>query len=313
MSPDSNLNRVLLVVGPTGVGKTGLSIDLARKIDGEIISADSRYLYRGMDIGTAKPSLDERKSVPHHLIDVADPDETWSLALFIERTHKLIDQIQSRNKVPIIVGGTGQYMRAITEGWRIPAFEPASNLRRVLTEWSEAIGRDELHKKLTLLDDEAARFIDASNVRRTIRALEVILSTGVKFSSLRIKEGPAHNYWIIGLTMERRELYERVDARIESMFKRGFVEEVRRLLELGYGPAFPSMSGIGYREVIRYLNDEIDLETAKGLMRRGTRQFIRRQTNWFKPADPDIHWFSMDPYPLATILEDLNRNTKEHH
>lgn len=305
MSPDSSKPLVIMIVGSTGVGKTGLAIELASAINGEIISADSRYLYRGMDIGTAKPSADERNGIPHHLIDTADPDQTWTLADFLDRTLELIEKMVAANKVPIIVGGTGQYMRALTEGWSIPTFETDENLRRELNHLADEIGKEQLHQKLAIVDPEAAGFVDPTNVRRTIRALEVILSTGQKFSSLRVKEGPAYDFWIIGLCLERELLYARIDSRIEQMFERGLVDEVKRLLALGYTPDLPSMSAIGYQEVSRFLKGDIDLETAKALMRKRTRQFVRRQTNWFKPTDPSIRWYSMQTNPISDVIKDL--------
>lgn len=305
MLPQIN-NRVILIVGPTGVGKTNLSINLALRLNGEIISADSRYLYRGMDIGTAKPSIEDRKGIPHYLIDVADPSETWSLPIFLAQTKILIEKINSKDRTPIIVGGTGQYIRALTQGWRIPALEPNEPLREVLIEWGHDIGGVKLHKKLAILDKDAAQIIDAANIRRTVRALEVIFSTGRRYSEQRRKDGPAYDYWVIGLTMERSQLFRRVDQRIEEMFDHGLVEEVENLLNKGYGPDLPSMSAIGYREVIRYIKGETDLETTKELMRKGTRQFIRRQANWFKHNDRHIHWYSMDSNPLELIIKDLN-------
>jgi tRNA dimethylallyltransferase len=301
---------VIMIVGPTGVGKTGLAIELSKAIGGEIISADSRSLYRGMDIGTATPSIGERAGIPHYLIDTADPDDTWSLAVYLEKTVQLVDDLVSKNKVPIIVGGTGQYMRALKEGWRIPAFETDENLRNILHNWSEVIGKAEIHHKLSVIDAEAARIIDPSNVRRTIRALEVIFSTGQRFSTLRVKDGPAYEYWIIGLTLPREQLFERIDARIDEMFRRGLIQEVKQLLEKGYGPDLPSMSAIGYREVTRYLNGEIEFEAARDQMKNRTRQFVRRQANWFKPDDKTIHWYSMEKDPIPEILKDLSELTR---
>lgn len=308
MSPDNIKPLVVMIVGATGVGKTGLAIELAAAVNGEIISADSRYLYHGMNIGTAKPSLDERKGIPHHLIDTANPDDTWTLADFLDQTLRLIEQLVVAKKVPIIVGGTGQYMRALTEGWRIPTFESDESLRTALGKLADEIGKEQLHHKLAMLDPEAAAFVALTNVRRTIRALEVILSTGQKFSKLRVKEGPAFNYWIIGLSLERETLYARIDARIEEMFEKGLIDEVEGLLADGYSPDLPSMSAIGYQEVCRYLQGEIDLEEAKVLMRKRTRQFVRRQTNWFKPSDPAIHWYSMQPNPIQDVIKDLSEH-----
>lgn len=310
MSPDKTKKLVVMIVGATGVGKTGLAVDLAMAINGEIISADSRYLYRGMDIGTAKPSMNERKGVLHHLIDTADPNDTWTLAVYLDKTYQLIEKMLSERKVPIIVGGTGQYMRAMTEGWRIPVFENDENLRRVLSDWGAEIGKEEIHHRLSIIDSDAASFIDPTNLRRTIRALEVIFSTGQRFSSMRVKEGPGYDYWIIGLTLAREQLYTRIDARIEEMFKQGLIEEVGSLIENGYGPDLPSMTAIGYQEVVRYLNGEIDLEAVKALMRKRTWQFVRRQTNWFKPSDKSIHWYSMSTNPISEIINDLSTHMR---
>jgi tRNA dimethylallyltransferase len=296
---------VLVLIGPTAVGKTDLAIDLAKKINGEIISADSRLFYRGMDIGTAKPSFEQRRQVVHHLIDVAAPDEIWSLPVFQEKAEETIRLIQSQNKVAIIVGGTGQYIRAITEGWQIPPQQPDDRLRMIIEKWGQEIGAEELHEKLALIDPKAAEKIDAQNIRRTIRALEVIFLTGDRFSIQRSRQAPLHKFWMIGLTRPRPELYARIDARIEAMFTDGFVEETRKLLECGIPMDHPNLSAIGYREVCQYLAGTISLEEAKVQMRKRTREFVRRQTNWFKPTDPQIHWYGMDENPEQKILADL--------
>ncbi len=282
---------MILIVGPTGVGKTSLSIELAELIGGEIISADSRYLYRGMDIGTAKPTELELKSVRHHMINITEPDKTWSLSQFLEKTLQLIGNIHCRGCIPIVVGGTGQYFRALTEGWQIPEFEPNPKLRSILINWGNEIGALNLHYKLAINDAEAAKFIDPTNKRRTIRALEVIFCTGKRFSELRTKEGPAYDYWIIGLSMDRPKLYQLVDNRIDAMITQGLLDEVKELLARGYDANLPAISAIGYREIIHHIHGEIDLEHAKALMRKNTRQLIRRQANWFKQSDPSIHWY----------------------
>ena len=297
--------RVILVVGPTAVGKTRFAIELAKNIGGEIISADSRYLYRGMDVGTAKPTPEELNTIPHYMINVADPDEVWSLAAYQNETVRLINEILDKGKFPIIVGGTGQYIRALTEGWQVPEMVPNTALRNVLMDWGDQIGSGELHRKLAVLDTIAADFIDASNIRRTIRALEVIFTTGKRFSELRVKDGPAYDYWIIGLIMPRKELFARADERVDVMLKGGLVSEVKGLLDRGYNPLLPSMSAIGYKEVVLYLEGKITLDEARQLIKKNTHQFIRRQANWFKPTDSRIHWYQMDPYPLEIALRDL--------
>jgi tRNA dimethylallyltransferase len=285
---------LILIVGPTAVGKTELAIQLAEKMNGEIISADSRLFYRGMDIGTAKPSLEELARVPHYLINIVNPDETLSLAVFQQKAKEIIADIHARGKLPFLVGGTGQYARAVTQGWTPPEVVPDKRLRDELEKMTVARGAEWLHDKLYYLDPEAATKIDARNVRRTIRALEVILTTGRKFSEQRRQSDSPYQLITIGLIRPRAELYERVDQRIDAMFANGFVDEVKGLLARGYSPNLPSMSAIGYRECVRVVNDEWKIEQAKVEMRRVTRVFVRRQANWFKESDPQIHWFHPD-------------------
>ncbi|MCJ7435766.1 MAG: tRNA (adenosine(37)-N6)-dimethylallyltransferase MiaA [Anaerolineales bacterium] len=284
---------LIIIVGPTAVGKTELAIQLAERINGEIVSADSRLFYRGMDIGTAKPTREEQARAPHHLIDIANPDETLSLAVFQAKAHEIIATIHKRGKIPFLVGGTGQYIRAVTEGWTPPEVAPDDRLRDELERIASRDERGEkwLHAKLEMLDSEAASKIDARNVRRTIRALEVILTTGRTFSEQRGQSESPYHLITIGLTRPRTELYERVDQRIETMFTYGFIDEVKELLKKGYSPTLPSMSAIGYRECIRMAKGELTEEQAKAEMRRVTRVFVRRQANWFKESDARIKWF----------------------
>jgi len=297
--------KVLILLGPTAVGKTELAIRLAERVGGEIVSADSRLLYRGMDIGTAKPTQEDIARVPHHMIDLAEPDEIWSLALYQQRLMETIREIQTRGNLPIIAGGTGQYIRSLMEGWVIPTVKPDVHLREVLEQWGREIGAEELHRKVALLDPTAAEKIDENNLRRSVRALEVIFGTGELFSKQKEKEAPDLEFKLIGLSRPREELYARVDARIEAMFSDGFVEEVQTLLERGYSAELPTLSAIGYREVIQYLQGDCSLEDAKVLMRRKTREFIRRQANWFKPNDPGIEWVPMTPDPLEEITRSV--------
>ena len=282
---------LILIIGPTAVGKTELAIQLAEKMNGEIISADSRLFYRGMDTGTAKPSREELARVPHYLIDIVNPDETLSLAVFQEKAKDLITDIHARGKLPFLVGGTGQYVRAVTEGWTPPEVTADERLRVVLEKMKDERGANWLHDRLAQLDTESAQKIDARNVRRTIRALEVILTTGRKFSEQRGQVESPYQLITIGLTRPRPELYQRVDERIDLMFANGLIDEVKGLLKKEYPPTLPSMSAIGYRECVSVVKGLLTEEQAKVEMRRVTRIFVRRQANWFKESDPNIMWF----------------------
>jgi tRNA dimethylallyltransferase len=282
---------LIVILGPTAVGKTETALQLAEALDGEIVSADSRLFYRGMDIGTAKPAPAELARVPHHLVDVADPDETWSLAMFQRAAQAAIAEIHARGRLPFLVGGTGQYIRAVTEAWEIPEVAPDFRMREALEKWAQEVGPDGLHRRLAEVDPEAAERIDPRNLRRTVRALEVILRTGKRFSAQKSRGESPYRVLQLGLTRPRPELYARIDARIEAMLEAGLLDEVRGLLAAGYAPDLPSMSAIGYRQMVQVLQGEITLEEAVTLMKRLTRQFVRRQANWFKPDDPNIHWF----------------------
>jgi tRNA dimethylallyltransferase len=296
---------LIVVVGPTAVGKTGISIQLAERLGGEIISADSRLFYRGMDIGTAKPTLEERRRIPHHLIDVANPNETWSLAVFQRAAADAIADIQRRGRLPFLAGGTGQYIHAVTHGWAPPATEPDVRLRAVLEELAKSRGNDWLHQRLALLDKASAETIDPRNLRRTVRALEVIFSTGRRFSDQRGQADSPYRLLTIGLIRPRPELYARVDARIEAMFAAGLMDEVRSLRSRGYSPDLPTMSAIGYRECAAVLQVEMSLEDAKVRMRRLTRVFVRRQANWFKAEDAEIHWFEAGEGMMDEIEKEI--------
>jgi len=293
---------LIVLLGPTAVGKTKLAIELAEQMEMEIISADSRLFYRGMDIGTAKPGPEELSRVPHHLIDVADPDGTWSLAEFQQAAESRIDEIHKRGKYPLMVGGSGQYLRSITDGWLPPKLPPNPSLRTALENWAEEIGKEALHARLAALDSKAAVSIDARNLRRTLRALEVTLSTGVPFSAQRGKSESKYHNLVIGLIRPRPELYARIDTRIEAMLTAGWLDEIQDLLDNGYSPDLPSMSAIGYRQLIQHLQGEITLEEAVAHIKKATRIFVRRQSNWFKSSDPNIRWFDVsESDPLLEI------------
>src|SRR5271157_1761476 len=305
-------DSLIVLVGPTAVGKTEIAIQLAEQINGEIISADSRLFYRGMDIGTAKPTREELARVPHHLIDIANPDEILSLAVFQQKAREAIADIHSRGKLPLLVGGTGQYVRAVTEGWSPPEVKPDESLRSELEKEHEEKGKDFLYEKLKSLDPEAAEKIDPRNVRRTIRALEVILTTGKKFSGQRGQSETPYHLITIGLTRPRPELYARIDKRIESMFENGLLDEVKSLLAKGYSSDLPTMSAIGYRECISVIESKLSVEQAQVEMRRATRIFVRRQSNWFKESDPNIHWFyAGEENVLDTIMVTIRQMIPE--
>ncbi|MFN8432987.1 MAG: tRNA (adenosine(37)-N6)-dimethylallyltransferase MiaA [Anaerolineales bacterium] len=300
---------VILIVGPTAVGKTELALRLAEQMNGEIVSVDSRLFYRGMDIGTAKPSKEEMARVPHHLIDIVNPDETLSLAVFQQMAQDIIAGIHARGRLPFLVGGTGQYIRAVTQGWSPPEVTPNDTLRSVLETLAETNGKEWLHAKLQILDPQAAQAIDLRNVRRTIRALEVIFTTGRRFSEQRGAGDLPYHLITIGLARPREELYQRVDERIEKMFADGLLNEVKGLLDQGYSPTLPSMSAIGYRECVSVVQGSMTVEQAKVEMRRLTRVFVRRQGNWFKESDPSIHWFYPARENLLNEIETLIRNS----
>jgi tRNA dimethylallyltransferase len=289
---------LVVIVGPTAVGKTGLALRLAGELGAEIVSADSRQVYRGMDIGTDKPTVEERQRVPHHLVDIADPDEEFTLAQYQSMAYAAIDEVLARGRVPLLVGGTGLYIKAVVEGWSIPRVRPNEALRAELYREAEVKGEEALHARLRQVDLVAAEKIDPRNVRRVIRALEVYLETGKPISELQRRRPPPYRVLRVGLTMERAALYRRIDRRIDRMIERGLIEEVRGLVEQGYGYELSAMSGLGYRQIGCYLRGEISLEEAIRLIKRDTRRFVRQQYNWFRLDDEGIRWFQTldDPY-----------------
>ena len=305
--PNFQPQRLLVIVGPTAVGKSAIAIELAELLDGEIISADSRYLYRGLDVGTAKPSLADRARVPHHLIDVTDPDQPWSLSEYRAAADELIKAINERRRLPLLVGGTGQYVRAVLEGWTIPprAADPA--LRAELEAFAGREGAEALFRRLAEVDPPAAETIDRRNIRRVIRALEVTLTTGQPFSAQRRKNPPNYRSLIIGLTMPRSKLYARIDARVEAMLANGLVAETQALAARGYDWSLPALSAIGYKQIGMCLRGECDLAEAERLIKHETRRFVRQQANWFRADDPQIHWYDVEQLKIDKLAEDVFR------
>jgi len=284
---------LIVVLGPTAVGKTELAIRLGEVLGAEIVSADSRQVYRYMDIATAKPSPAQRRRVHHHLVDIVDPDEEYTLAQYQERAYAAIDTLHAQGKLPLLVGGTGLYVRAVVEGWTVPRARPDQELRARLYAKAEQEGADAVHEELIRVDPVAAARIDARNVRRVIRALEVYRTTGVPISELQKKRPPHYRVLQIGLTTAREKLYERIDQRIDGMMEAGLLEEVRGLVARGYGYTLPSMSGLGYRQIALYLRGEASLDEAVQLIKRHTRRFVRQQYNWFRLSDESIQWYDM--------------------
>lgn len=296
--------RVVALVGPTAVGKTALAVALARRLPVEAVSADSRQIYRGMDIGTAKPTCKERAVLPHHLIDVVEPEETLTLAQYRHLADAAIRDIWSRRRLPLLVGGTGLYVRAVTEGWTVPEVPPDPALRTELVERVEREGHEALHAELVRLDPVAAERIDARNVRRVIRALEVCHHTGRPISQQQEKHPPAYRLLWLGLTMERPLLYARIDARVERMMAQGLLAEVRSLRERGVSDDLPAMSGLGYRQMVQHLRGEVSRDEAVALIKRHTRRFVRQQYNWFRLDDPRIQWLdAARPEALSPAAE----------
>ena len=287
------MKRLIAIVGPTGVGKSRLALRLAGLYQGEIVSADSRQVYRYMDIGTAKPTSQELLRIPHHLIDIINPNEDFSLAVYQEMAYRAIEDIHERRKLPFLVGGTGLYVKAVLEGWQIPGVSPDPEFRYNREKRASERNIDELYEELVAADPDAAAKIDRRNVRRVIRALEVHAKAGKSFSKLGRKKAPAFISFIIGLTAGRAELYRLVDRRVDEMIERGFVREVENLLEMGYDLDLPSMSGIGYRQVGQFLKGKLTIEAATQKIKTETHRFIRHQYAWFRPDDEKIHWFDI--------------------
>jgi len=295
--------KLVAIVGPTATGKTALAVAIARTLDCEIVGADSRQVYRHMDIGTAKPTPEERSLAPHHLIDVVSPDQEFSLAQYLELAVAVLEDVWSRGKQPLLVGGSGQYVWALREGWRVPRLPPQQELRRELEERAAREGAGALHGELVQVDPKAAARIDPRNVRRVIRALEVYRATGRPISYWQEKGPPPWQTLILGLTCPRQELYRRIDARVDAMMEAGLVDEVRALLARGYSPSLASLSGIGYRQVCQYLAGELDQTTAVARIKTATHRLARQQYTWFRLDDGRIRWIEVGAGVMEKVAQ----------
>lgn len=281
---------VLFIVGPTAVGKTRLAIALAQRLKGEIINADSRQVYRYMDIGAAKPTPAERRQAIHHLLDLLTPDHSFDLSSFLALARQAIHDIAGRGRLPIVAGGTGQYLWALHEGWQGPAAPPDADFRR---EWEERAAREggaALYRRLQEIDPARAAALDPRNLRRIIRALEIYHITGRPPSTYRRPAEPLPHSLILGLTLERASLYRRIDDRFDQMLADGFLEEARNLAAMGYPLGQGPLACPGYRELGQYLEGAITLAEAAQRAKFQTHRLARRQYTWFKPTDSRIHW-----------------------
>jgi tRNA dimethylallyltransferase len=279
------MKDLIVLTGPTAVGKTSLSIDLAKAVDGEIISADSMQVYKYMNIGTAKITEEEKCGIPHFLIDELEPDEEFNVTIFKNKVMGYIKDIKSRGKVPIIVGGTGFYIQSVIYDINFNEYGDDSNVRKKYEAMAETIGKSKLHKKLALVDREYADSVSENNVKKVVRALTFFEMTGEKLSEHNKRErerSSPFDFAYFVLTMDRKKLYKRIDKRVDLMFDMGLVEEVKALMAKGYDKSLVSMQGIGYKEVIDYLSGKTSLEECIDIIKRDTRHFAKRQLTWFK-------------------------------
>lgn len=283
--------RLLVLIGPTAVGKTALSIELAKRLPIEIISGDSMQVYRGMDIGTGKATEEEQQNIPHHLLDIRDPDEPFSVTEFKDRAQTLIRDINQRGKWPLIVGGTGLYVEAVCYNYEFSDAPIDENFRKRLRERAAASGSEELHRELQQADPDAAERIHPNDLRRIIRALEVIELTGEPFSHYQkgARKPSPYDLRIVGLTMDRQMLYKRIEERIDKMLEQGWLEEVKALRNQGYTNEAVSMQALGYKELVQHLEGQLEYSEAVRLIKRNTRRFAKRQLSWFRHME-EVHW-----------------------
>lgn len=298
------LKPLVIIVGPTAVGKTALGIELAKLWSGEIISGDSMQVYKEMDIGTAKPSFQERQGIPHHMIDILQPDEEFSVAIFQRMVEDMIAELYSKHKLPIIVGGTGLYIRSIIDHFDFTEFAVDWEYRNHLEAEAKSFGNEFIRQKLAQIDPKTAERLHPNDLRRIIRALEVYKHTGKSISEYQYADEvlpPKYNLLMVGLNMDRQLLYQRINLRIDKMIEEGLIEEVKDLIEKGYNKDLISMQAIGYKEIIRYLEGEVSFEEAVYILKRDTRHFAKRQLTWFR-RDQRIQWYDVEKYENLTEL-----------
>lgn len=288
-------NKVIVIVGPTAVGKTRVGIELAKKLDGEIVSADSMQIYRHMNIGTAKPTPDEMQGIPHYMIDIAEPDEEFSVARYKEMALECIKDIAERGKLPIIVGGTGLYVNSVVDNIEFSEIITDRQYREQLEKRAETEGTAVLHEELKDIDSEAAERIHPHDLRRIVRALEVYKFTGkpISYHQMVSKQKPSdYDFIMTGLTMERESLYSRINERVDNMISEGLEEEVKDLVKNGVGPKSTAMQGLGYKEMVDYLENKVSYDEVIEIIKRDSRRYAKRQLTWFR-RDKRIFWVDM--------------------
>lgn len=302
-----NKTKLIAIVGPTASGKSDVAIELAKRIGGEVISADSMQIYKGMDIGTAKVTRKEMQGVPHHLIDIVEPTEPFSVAEYQGLARQKIDEITRRGKIPILVGGTGLYVRSVIDKLEFPSGEVTSAVRRRLEERAEQEGGDALYGELIVKDPAAAGIVHPKNVRRVIRALEVIELTGRPFSEFHREwknRESVYDLEMFGLTMDREKLRERINRRVDRMIEGGLLDEVKDLVARGYERFLTSQQAIGYKELIGYLEGETSLEEAVDTLKARTRQYAKRQLTWFR-ADSRVRWIDVTCKTTGEVADEI--------
>lgn len=293
-----NKIKLVVIVGPTAIGKTSTSIELAKELNGEIVSADSMQIYRYMDIGTAKPNMSERQGIPHYMMDIIEPDESFNVAIYQKRAKAAIDCIYKKGKLPFLVGGSGLYVNSIVYPLDFTTATEDHELRAELYKKVEEKGNYYLHQKLAEIDPTTAKRVHPNDVKRIVRAMEIYCLTGKPMSqhkqNLKNADIP-YDLIMIGLYMERSKLYEKINMRVDHMIEQGLIEEVKSLQNMGYGKDLVSMQGLGYKEIIAYLEEEHSLEEAIDILKRDTRRFAKRQLTWFR-KDKRIHWVNIEDF-----------------
>ncbi|MHB8993323.1 MAG: tRNA (adenosine(37)-N6)-dimethylallyltransferase MiaA [Chloroflexota bacterium] len=301
-----NFPPIIVITGPTAVGKSAVALDLAARFGAEIVSADSRQIYRYLDIGTAKPTVAEQEAVPHHLLDLVEPDQPYSVANFRDDADRVLLDLARRDRVAFLVGGSPHYIQAVVERLEIPPVPPQPELRSRLEEYARHEGAEALHERLRRLDPAAAEQIAATNVRRVIRALEVCQVTGLPFSQVGRRRGTPLPALRLGITDDRARLYDRIDRRLDLQMESGLIDETRRVLEKGFDPSLPPLRGLVYREAVALLQGRMEMPEALRRMKETTHAFVRRQYTWFR-REPEIQWFDAGPQLAARIEQEIAR------